>query len=440
MDLLEPQYHLIQAYTWACADAGHIVCGNPSACEKFAGSASRRADAENRASSFDARRAALSRHDQMPDHSWSTTELLVRVEELLRAQPNIDKPFRTIAITTGLARLGERGLPVDWLVRDRIGPGLIRRAILASASVWHRVAVGDLDARDVPELSGWLAAIAEDAPLHYDPEKDLGRVFVNSLSGKASAVGRTWIEEASISDIAAWRVDGYLVSPPALEDMALPGGRAASRWVYDRLTRTYLSEWAPESWAWEAAHLEHPARVAQRAGVAPSILAERTSTPGQIMRASSRFILEDLGEVLPGVGQEEFVEIVAHHLERGQHGEAQTLAEAAFRERSDSPPVRSVFAFCWLPTTPARSREILRETAENSTMSSAVRCVNIAASHLAEGATQAALDALQPLKELSDVAGRSAWLWDPLTLRSRPHVTYLAPAQWADLVESHFSS
>ena len=162
--------------------------------------------------------------------------------------------------------------------------------------------------------------------MHYDPEKDLGRVFVNSLSGKASAVGRTWIEEASISDIAAWRVDGYLVSPPALEDMAMPGGRAASRWVHDRLTRTYLSEWAPESWAWEAAYLEHPARVAQRAGVAPSILAERTSTPGQIMRASSRFILEDLGEVLPGVGQEEFVEIVAHHLEHGQHGEAQTLS------------------------------------------------------------------------------------------------------------------
>lgn len=238
MELLEPRYHLIQAYTWACADAGHAVCGNPSACEKFAGSASRQADAENRASSFDARRAALSRRAQMPDHSWSTTELLVRVEELLRAQPDVDGPFRTIAIATGLARRGERSLPVDWLLRDRIGPGLIRRAILASASVWHRVAVGDLDARDVPDLSGWLAAIAEDAPSPYDPEKDLGRVFVNSLSGRASAAGHAWIGEASISDIAAWRVEGYLASPPAPGDMALPGGRAASRWVHDRLTRT----------------------------------------------------------------------------------------------------------------------------------------------------------------------------------------------------------
>src|SRR5699024_3870664 len=131
-------------YTWACADAGHTVCENPAACEMFAVSASKRADAESRAGSFDARRAALSRRDEMPDHSWSTTELLVRVEELFRAQPNIDSPFRTIAITTGLARLGERGLPDDWLVRDRIGPGLIRRAILASASVWHRIAIGDL--------------------------------------------------------------------------------------------------------------------------------------------------------------------------------------------------------------------------------------------------------------------------------------------------------
>jgi hypothetical protein len=165
---------LIQAYTWACADAGHVVCLSPSACEKFADSASRTANAENRATSFDARRAALERRDEMPDHSWTTTELLARVEELFRAQPNIDGPFRTIAITTGLARLGERGLPVDWLVRDRIGPGLIRRVILG---------------------------IAEDAPPNHDPKKDLSQVFVDSLSGKTSTMGRRWIEEASISDI-----------------------------------------------------------------------------------------------------------------------------------------------------------------------------------------------------------------------------------------------
>lgn len=439
MELLEPQYQLIRAYTSACTEAGHPLCQDPVACEHLAESADRTLNTEYRAAAFDARGAALARRGEMPDHSWSTTELLVQVEELLHAQPNIDGPFRTIAITTALARLGERGLVPDWLVRDRLGPGLVRRAIIASASVWHRIAIGHLDASEVPELHGWLAGIDSDAPEDY-AENDLDRLFVNSLSGATFKLGSRWIEEASISDIAAWRVDGYTSSPPAPEDMTLPGGRSASRWVHERLTRTYHSEWSPESWAWEAAYLEHPDRVAQRAGIDPSILAERDSTPGQIIRASSRFILEDLGDVLPGMGLTEFTEVVAHHLERGQHAEARALSQAAFRERSDSPPVRSVFAFCWLPMDPLQTREVIQDTPDNPAMSASVRCVNIAASYLAAGDSGTALAALRSLDATLDSAHSPAWLWDPSTLSTRPTVTYLAPLRWKEIVENQFGS
>lgn len=433
-------YPLIQAFTTACAGSGHAVCQAPQTCERMAAESETLERTDRQSAGYDARLLAITRRRQLPDHSWKTSELVTRVEELLHSQPNLDGPFRTISITTGLARLGERGLSPDWLVRTHIGPSLIRRIVLAATSVWHEIHRGEMDRSQVPELHGWLDGVDIDAPKDYDPDRDRSRLITSSLAGATFERGSRWVKEASMSDIAAWRLTDYTCSPPELEDMALPGGRTATRWLYERITRTYHAEWSPESWAWEAAYIEHPTDVARRAGVGLPILEERVCTQSQLTRAASAYVLEDLGEILPGMSRNEFVELVAHHLESGHHADARALSEAALGARPGDDSVRSIFAFCWLPIDPRRSREIIAATRENRTMSNAVRHVNVASSYLAEDDADSAISAVRLLKESSDGTGDSAWLWDPRTLASQPRVTFIAPSQWAILAEDQLRS
>lgn len=423
---------ILRAYTTACAETDHLVCQDPSACTQMAIELMETERTELLASAYDARRIALESRGQLPDPNWLTSELIVGIEDLLRSQPNIDGPFRSIAITTGLARLAERGLPPDWLVREQIGPSLIRRIILTATSVWHRIFTGELEREQVPELHGWLSSIDADAPDDYRAEHDHTRLIVKSLAGNTFERGSTWIKEASLSDIAAWRVHGYTCSPPEIDDMALPGGRAASHWIYERFSRTYHSDWSPESWAWEASLIEHPSATSNRAGIQLATLQERVTTNSQLTRAASAFVLEDLGEVLPGISRSELVELVAHHLDRGQHSEARALSLAAYSENPKDNDVRAIYAFSWLPLEPRRSREIISETGNTKNMSSAVRDINLATSFLIEGNLDGARSTIAGISTIADGSDVPAWLWDPKSLTSHPQVAFMSPTTWIE--------
>lgn len=432
---------LLLAYSAACADTGHAICRDPEACEDLAGYAERSTRFAQRSADYDARLLAIEGRGTIPDHTWKISALMARVEDLLHTQPNLDGPFRTVAITTCLARLGERGISPDWLVRSQVGPSLIRRIILAAASVWHDVHVGRLSRDQVPELRGWLAGVDMDAPAAYSPERDRARLITSCLAGETLERGARWIGEASMSDIAAWRIDDYTMSPPQLDDMSLPGGSAAARWLYERFMRTYHTEWSPESWVWEAAYLEHPESVAERAGIDLSILKERISTPAQLTKAASSYVLNGLGDILPGMGRNEFIELVVHHLEHDSHADARAISEAAFAAHPSDNTVRSVYAFCWLPMAPPqRCREILETTRENRTMSDAVRRANIVCTYLAEDDLTRAQREVLLLEDAARGVDQPAWLWDPRSLASRPRIIYSAPEEWVLLAESHLRS
>lgn len=427
------RYSILLRHTNACAESAHSLCGDPAGCVSTAALVTELANAENDATEYDAQRIAIEHRNRMPDHTWSTTALVMCIKELLMSQPNIDGLYRATAITTALARLGERGINADWLIRVHMGPPLVRHIILVATSVWHQVATGALGRNDVPELHGWLNNIDFDAPVDYNPTHHRARLITCALSGTTRQWSNAWLNEAAIADILMWKSESYTVSRPDISDLSTSGGRNATRWIFDRITRTYMEEWDPRSLAWETAYIIDPVAVASRAGVPQQILKERITTHAQIARAASAHVLRDLGEIFPGVSRNELVELAAHHLERGELEEARALSEAAFSERPGDPTVRSVYAFCWIPTAPGRSRELMCENEKSQTTPPATRIINRASSYLVEVDTASAVAELDSLDEDTPACERPAWLWAPASLQTKePEVIYTTPTRWKE--------
>lgn len=377
----------------------------------------------------------MQRRESMPSAHWSTSELLNFVQNALTSQPNIQPARRSISITTALARLGERDFNPDWVLRTLLGEELCRHIIITCAVVWNRIRRGELTVMDVPELRGWLDHIETDAPTPYDPDADLNRLITRSLAGATMEAGKTWVLTASTSDIAAWRVADYLESVPDDSDMTTPGGPEAMRWAFERMTRTYPQDWSATSRDWELAYLDDPAGVARRSGFSLSILEERSTTLNQIKKASAAALLNDLGDVFPGVSRERVIELVLRELESGSIESARNIISAAHAERPSDTSLTSAYAFCWLPVAPQRSRVIFEDLDSTPTMSPSVRLVNLVASHLVEGDARSAA-ALIDMYEVEDLDGSaSAWLWELDSLVGRapddqPRIVHTPPDQW----------
>lgn len=421
------------AHYEACADTGHAWCGAEDICADMAQRASSALARADEASSFDAGQLTLRFERQMPDESWPTVALFAVAERLLVAQPNIDGAFRTIAATTALARLAERGFDADWVLREQFGPSLLRTIILASVGVWNRMRIGEIAWQQVPELHGWLRLIADEVPDEYTPEKDLPRLITTCLAGDTYAQGSEWLMEASTSDIVAWRLGDHFSSPPLQEDMRRAGGRTARRWLAERFTRTYLHDWSPESLDWETAFLENPRAVSHRVGIPASTLEERAVTGDQISAATSMHVLEALGEVLPGMDKGELLDRSLRLLETRKLKEAVALSRAALDTRPSDEDLRALNAFCEIPTDPSRSLRTILELDSPRWMGTAVRAVNVICCRSLDVKSAqvetgiAALDLSLPGSE------DRAWLWDLRTLRTDPHVIFASPSEWASL-------
>lgn len=418
-----------------CSRRGHPQCGDPRQCEASRYEAENALQQDQAASRFDAGALLVQRQESMPSASWSTSELLNYVQNALLSQPNICPARRSISITTALARLGERDFNPDWVLRTLLGEELCRHIIITCAVVWNRIRLGELDVRDVPELHGWLNHIEADAPSPYNPDTDLNRLITRSLGGATMEAGMAWIHSASASDIAAWRVVDYLESVPDESDMTTPGGPEAMRWAFERMTRTYPQDWSATSRDWELAYLDDPAGVARRSGFSLSILEERSTTLNQIKKASAAALLNDLGDVFPGVSRQRVIELVLRELESGRSNSARNIIAAAHAERPSDQSLMSAYAFCWLPVTPQRSRAMLEALTSTATMTPSIRLVNLVASHLVEGDARSAAALINTYECEGHDGSASAWLWEPHSLLERdpdnqPRIVHTPPDQW----------
>lgn len=396
-----------------CGDRGHELCGGTGACIEQLALLADATSAELESCTFDASRAALEKRLEQPSASWTTTALLRTVFDLILTPPTNNWLWRSITITTALARLGERGLSPDAVVRTGVGPDLTRRILLDTAAFWVAERDSALNRTDMPRpLQGWAALIDGDPSL---ANRELSWEWFGHVVQTSAVAERAqnWLVTAAVGHLLGWQVDEYLQVSRGPDEMVFPGGKHATRWVCDRLIRTYLSEWHAASLQWELAYILSPLEIATSAGVNPAILAERTCTEEMVIQELCQRVRS------PGVRDSIQTELLAEDLipslglllQKGRCDVARAQARRAFEAYPNRVEFHMAYAFCTIPQNREEVRRLLEPLQVDDAALRVLVCANLATCALFDGDAAGALDLVAEVTE--PVGGSPMWLWDP---------------------------
>jgi hypothetical protein len=199
-------------------------------------------------------------------------------------------------------------------------------------------------------------------------------VAVAALAGGPAEAANEWVRTAAVAHIIAWRVDGYLRVDRSIEDFVLPAGKDATRWIFDRFSKTYPDEWLTTSHPWELVFNRQPAMTANRVGLPLSLLEERFVTDDAIIGALDRRLTSphDQDVLESGLRTEELFEAIVALLEAREFQSACILA----RQSCEASPQVSSFP-CSMPFVPSRftlMRRALPLMASNLQMPPGRRC------------------------------------------------------------------
>lgn len=407
-----------------CAEGGHQMCSagrSPYGCNSLAERAALDVERLERAQLFDAGQEHMTHLTGFPDRTWTSTALLREVIESWMTPPwhDIRGWFqRGVWATAALARLAERGIPADALIRR----GLQRRFRLQLTTLVV-TARADLAVREersprppiAPPLMPWVEVLASCGDQSVDRDTDAARNLpvriAKALTGEFRAVVDTWLRESSIKDIISWRLDADPHDGLAEGDLTIRGGSDALGWLIDRLECTRLHDWREASLLWEIRYLDEPEDTVADAGVLPRLLEERPTHLDlviQALRRSVRYKLVD-DAVLGGLSVSELMSQVTALIGDGHLATAVELLDAGVTERPYHQQLRSLLAFCLIPVEPARALGLLNALSVHGTLSDGLLGVNRAAANLRRGEVAAAKS------ELTDVLNRAhdsdALLW-----------------------------
>lgn len=430
-----------ELYSIQCADGEHELCGGSGACsEQLALHVDSCLD-ERRARAFDASRAALERRQEQPSPSWATSALLRTVLDLILTPPTSNWLWRSISITTALARLGERGLSPDAVMRTGFGEDLTRRILLDAASFWVvERDTGKSRANMPPLLRGWAALIdADQALASGEFALDWFRQVVQT-SGVAGQA-RTWLRTAAVGNLVGWQVEGFLEVNRGPEEMVFPGGKDATRWVCDRLARTYLSDWHASSLHWELAYIRAPMEIAVGAGVDPDILSERICTEGMVTeelchRVRAPGVRDSIGTELLA---QDLIASLGLLLHEGRCDVARAQARRAFEAYPNKVEFRVAYAFCTIPENPAEARRLLEPLLVDESAPGGLVRANLATCALFDGDPARALN--QAAEVLAPAGDQPVWLWDPAAAQRGHAEVHLEPLEeWVGRLRAEVQS
>ncbi|MCA0144820.1 hypothetical protein [Blastococcus sp. LR1] len=315
---------------------------------------------------------------------------------------------RSVLITSALARLGERGILADAIVRLCIGPLLARRVTLHVVHAMAATRRGVVDADALPrQLRGWLTAFA------HLPDMDESGLLMSALTGPGIAELNQWIDEAALAHLIVWRRDAQRVQlEPA--DRVLPGGVDATRWIFDRFTKTRLDEWRTASLQWELAFLDRPEAVCGDAGVPVRLVAERPVSMAMVVSALARRVCaaSSDAEVLAGMTASEVMQELVTLTKVGAFDAAVGLAARASSAAPASVELAIAHAFLRIVRHPGAAETELRQILRSSPGQKPLISVNIASCLLRQ---QGSIDQISELLGDEDVAksDKLAWLWAP---------------------------
>lgn len=354
----------------------------------------------------------------VPDASWSTAALVRVVRDRLLAPPWHDGAKRNIAITTGLARLGERGLFPDAVVRACLADVYRRGMLMALASMWHSVRVDGSDLESLPHhVLPWVQIIDGDpGVIALGDAPALMDVVACCLTGEIASLTDRWIQEASIAHIVDWRIVEPLRVVIAPEDATVPAGQDASRWLVERFSTTSLRDWGKSSLEWEIAWHQDGDRVAQDVGMSVEHLRERPTDLSSVLSALSHRlrVTAEHDEIAHGLTAMEVVEQIVRTVREGDRSRAGVLARGARDRAPRDRRVLGALAFCTIPDDPVEARKMIFRLLPPGGPERSVHEANLVSTYLVEGSTSEARAALQRLG--STCGGSTGWLWVPDSL------------------------
>jgi len=424
-----------------CSARDHEWCQGTADCTKALDAHRDALAREGATSAFDVTKVLLGHGDSWPDERWSTTALLRLVKTEALEPPHRDPRRRILRVTTALARLGERGLPPDAVLRTCLGPALVRRIIIEVSAMWVLAREGRLPREKLTMFEAWLAALDAEPGLTLFDQPTMSDVVATAIRGETVKTARAWLRSASVTHVLGWRLDGYLTTDVQDVDLMLAAGAGAAVWVVDRFTETYLDRWSRESLEWELVFLDDPAATSARVGLPLAMLQERPVSTRQIVDAFSRRLSGAVGDdpVAEGLRTAEIVEAIVGKLRDNDPAAARDLAEAAVRNAPENPHLCNAFAFCLIPVNHARAHDLLDRVAEARDARARVTgAINRATLCLADANTAGVHSAMAGVPDHND---ESVWCWDPHGIsRGEARLIGVTYGEWRSLMCSALGS
>ncbi|WP_216395576.1 hypothetical protein [Arcanobacterium phocae] len=245
-----------------------------------------------------------------------------------------------------------------------------------------------------------------------------------------------------MAHIIGWKIEGYSESRPTVDDESLAGGHSAGLWIYDRFSKTYISEWDRSSLLWELAFLNDPEVVAEQVEISLNVLKEREVSYLQVIEASlsvaSRAEFSGIfgNKMLRGILADDVAEIIYEALVSHQYDLAVSLAKSMWEQEPDNGLLKSIYAFSVLPRDPNLAKELFQSEEVSKVLERDILKIDLACCHLAMNDV---ITAQQFLKGTSVSEGREIWgcFWLPESiLKGKPQVAITSIAEWAILLDS----
>ena len=416
----------LEHFAGDCRESGHTMCDPPGACDRALESARQRSDFDLAARQFDLAQVCNVPLLEPPAHTWPTAALFRVVTQTLLEIPAWSRSAhrRTVWLTSALARLGERGIPADAIVRTYFGTRVRRQMVIEIVGAYIAIRRGRVEMNQIPPtLREWFPLVPDG--------RDLDELLAECLAGPMSDTVEEWIQHGAIAHVVAWKrnADPVDVAP---EDRVVQGGVDATRWLIDRFTRTMLDDWSHSSLLWELAYLSEPEVTARTVGVAATLISERPVSESMVVRAIARRTREPSlsDEVFGGMLPIEVMENVIALTLRDERSAALELARKAVEFSPARMEFEQALAFLLIPENPNEAERRLRSMQGRRGAPEGLLTACFAICKVRQGL---GVQALSELRDLStDADDRRFWLWRVESLNeNEPTLQETSLAEWA---------
>lgn len=250
---------------------------------------------------------------------------------------------RRIHATSALAALGRLGWDFDALYRSGLGRSVAGLVNIFTGIGRDRLPPDASSTGPAPCILGWHEAL--DA----------------SAAGEGAGTGihpliESWLATAPLEDLIAWTPPRG-ISTTQVGQISLPDASGEYRWAVDRLTRTYLTDWADDS-----LELEHRLK---------SGLWEPDHVPVEQVQIARQVRDDDLNRVIAeraihhgGVADErlrELTENAISAIKAGRPDAAASIFETARKLHPTNPKLANNLGFCLIPLDPGAAVANLRD-------------------------------------------------------------------------------